>query len=396
MCGQVVQLNEAVLKTELRELVRQSVEETLNGLLDAEAAQLTGAGRYERTETRQGYRSGSYDRSLTTSAGQVTLHMPRLKGLRFQTAIIERYRRRESSVEEAMVEMYLAGVSTRRIEDVTELLWGSRVSASTLSTLNKKAYERIEAWRNRPLTGGKYPYVYVDGIYLRRNWGGTYENVSILVAIAVNRDGYREVLGAAEGMKEDKASWRSFFQWLKVRGLEGVRLLVGDKCLGLLEAAGEVWPQARYQRCTVHFYRNVLSVVPKSKSKQVALLLKSIHAQESKDACRRKAKEVVDALETLKLPEAAKKVDSGIEETLSYTDFPVEHWRRLRTNNGIERLNREIRRRTRVVGSFPDGHSALMLVCARLRHIADTQWGDAKYMDMKHLEELDASLNTTH
>ena len=154
--------------------------------------------------------------------------------------------------------------------------------------------------------------------------------------------------------------------------------------------------QQKHSIPAIHFYRNVLSVVPKSKSKQVALLLKSIHAQESKDACRRKAKEVVDALETLKLPEAAKKVESGIEETLSYTDFPVEHWRRLRTNNGIERLNREIRRRTRVVGSFPDGHSALMLVCARLRHIADTQWGGAKYMDMKHLEELDASLNTTH
>ena len=133
MCAQVVQQGEAILKTELRELVRQSVEETLNGFLDAEAEQLTGAGRYERTKARQGYRSGTYERSLTTSAGQVTLHMPRLKGLRFQTAIIKRYRRRESSVEEAMVEMYLAGVSTRRVEEVTELLWGSKVSASTLS-----------------------------------------------------------------------------------------------------------------------------------------------------------------------------------------------------------------------------------------------------------------------
>ena len=128
MCGQFVQLNEGVLKTELRELVRRTVEDTLNGLLDAEAEQLTGAARYERTEARQGYRSGTYDRGLTTSAGQLTLHIPRLKGLPFQTAIIERYRRRESSVEEAMVEMYLAGVSTRRVEDVTELLWGSRVS----------------------------------------------------------------------------------------------------------------------------------------------------------------------------------------------------------------------------------------------------------------------------
>ena len=179
----------------------------------------------------------------------MTLHAPRLKGISFETAIIERYRRRESSVEEALIEMYLAGVSVRRVEDITEALWGSKVSASTISELNKKAYVNIEAWRNRPLQGGKYPYVYVDGIYLKRNWGGEYENVAVLVAIAVNKDGYREVLGAAEGMKEDKASWVSFFQWLRGRGLEGVKLIVGDKCLGMLEAVGEVFPEAKYQRC---------------------------------------------------------------------------------------------------------------------------------------------------
>lgn len=128
------------------------------------------------------------------------------------------------------------------------------MSPSTISELNKKAYVHIEDWRNRPLQGGKYPYVYVDGIYLRRNWGGEYENVAVLVAIAVNEDGYREVLGAAEGMKEDKARWVSFFQWLKGRGLGGVKLIVGDKCLGMLEAVGEVFPEVKYQRCVVHFY----------------------------------------------------------------------------------------------------------------------------------------------
>ena len=158
-------------------------------------------------------------------------------------------------MEEALIEMYLAGVSVRRVEDITEALWGSKVSPATISELNKKAYVHIEDWRNRPLQGGKYPYVYVDGIYLRRNWGGEYENVAILVAIAVNEDGYREVLGAAEGMKEDKASWVGFFQWLKGRGLDGVKLIVGDKCQGMLEAVGEVFPDAKYQRCTVHFYR---------------------------------------------------------------------------------------------------------------------------------------------
>ena len=389
MSNNIVQFNEEIIKGQIKELVRGSVEETLNELLEAEAEKLTQAARYERSDTRQGYRSGHYDRNLTTTSGDVTLHVPRLKGISFETAIIERYRRRESSVEEALIEMYLAGVSVRRVEDITEALWGSKVSASTISELNKKAYVNIEAWRNRPLQGGKYPYVYVDGIYLKRNWGGEYENVAVLVAIAVNEDGYREVLGAAEGMKEDKASWVSFFQWLRGRGLEGVKLIVGDKCLGMLEAVGEVFPEAKYQRCVVHFYRNVFSVVPKSKVKNVAKMLKAIHAQESKKAAREKAAAVVAELKAMKLPEAAKKVADGIEETLTYCDFPSEHWVKIRTNNVIERLNREIRRRTRVVGAFPDGNSALMLVCARLRHVVGTQWGSKKYMNMKHLEAME-------
>ena len=168
----------------------------------------------------------------------------------------------------------------------------------------------------------------MDGIYLRRNWGGEFENVAILVAIAVNEDGYREVLGAAEGMKEDKASWVSFFQ--RLRGLDGVKLVVGDKCLGMLEAAGEVVPEAKYQRCIVHFYRNVFSITPRSKVKLVAKMLKAIHAQESKKAAREKAKTVVEELRSMKLKEAAKKAKDGIDETLTYCDFPSEHWTRIR------------------------------------------------------------------
>lgn len=386
MSKKIIHLNEDAIKSELKELVRGSVEETLNGLLEKEANELTQAAKYERTAERQGYRSGHYNRNLTTTSGDVTLKMPKLKGISFETAIIERYRRRESSVEEALIEMYLAGVSVRRVEDITEALWGTKVSPSTVSELNKKAYVRIEEWRNRPLEGGKYPYVYVDGIYLKRNWGGEYENVSILVAMGVNEDGYREVLGAAEGMKEDKASWKAFFVWLKERGLDGTKLIVGDRCLGMLEAAAEVFPDAKYQRCVVHFYRNVFSCVPRSKMKLVAKMLKAIHAQESKSAAREKAKQVVSDLRDMKLKEAAKKIEDSIEETLAYMDFPFEHWTRIRTNNVIERLNREIRRRTRVVGTFPDGNSALMLVCARLRHVAGTQWGNKKYMSMKHFE----------
>ena len=386
MSDKIIQLNESAIKDEIKELVRGSVEQTLNELLEQEAKELTSAAKYERTAERQGYRSGHYNQNLTTTSGDVTLKVPKLKGVPFETAIIERYRRRESSVNEALIEMYLAGVSVRRVEDITEALWGTKVSPSTISELNKKAYVHIEDWRNRPLKGGKYPYVYVDGIYLRRNWGGEYENVAILVAIAVNEDGYREVIGAAEGMKEDKASWCGFFRWLKGRGLDGVKLIVGDKSKGMLEAVFEVFPDAKYQRCIVHFYRNVFSVTPRSKVKLVAKMLSAIHAQESKKAAREKAKAVVRELRAMKLSEAAKKVEDSIEETLTYADFPFEHWTRIRTNNVIERLNREIRRRTRVIGAFPDGNSALMLVCARLRHVAGTQWGNKKYMNMKHLD----------
>ena len=380
----IIQFNEDVIKNKLNELVRGSVEETLNQLLDQEADRLTNAARYERTEARKDTRAGYYQRSLETKAGKVNLKVPKLRKLPFETAIIERYKRRESSIEEALIEMYLAGVSVRRIEDITEILWGSKVSPGTISKLNKKVYSHIEDWRNRPLDG-EYPYVYLDGIYLKRNWGGEYENVSILVALAVNNDGYREILGAAEGSKEDKESWLNFLRHLKERGLKGTQLFISDKCLGVVETLGEIFPEARWQRCVVHFYRNIFSVVPTGKVKLVAAMLKAIHAQEDLASAKEKASAVVRKLREMKLPKAAEKVETGVEETLSYMHFPREHWMKIRTNNGLERLMREIRRRTRVVGSFPDGHSALMLVCARLRHVASSNWGLKRYLNMKLL-----------
>ena len=387
MSDNIIQLNEAAIKGELKDLVKNSVEETLNALLEHEADELVNAERYERSGDRKGYRSGHYDRNFTTTSGDVTLHIPKLKGIQFETAIIERYRRRETSIEEALIEMYLAGVSVRRVEDITEALWGTKVSPGTISNLNQKAYENIEKWRCRPITG-EHAYVYVDGVYLKRSWGGEVQNVSILVAIGVDQYGYREILGAAEGMKEDRESWRNFFVWLKERGLSGVKLVVGDKNLGMLETIAEVFPEARYQRCVVHFYRNVFSVVPNGKVREVSRMLKAIHAQESLEAARIKAAQVVEKLYQMKLSSAAKKVEDGIEETLTYMRFPSQHWTRIRTNNTLERLNREIKRRTKAVGAFPDGNSALMLVCARLRHVAGTQWGNKKYMSMKHLEAM--------
>jgi putative transposase len=244
--GSVVQIDEGKIQAHLDEVVRNTVEETLNALLDAEADQLCGARRYERSEGRKDTRAGSYERQLQTKAGEVSLKVPKLRSLPFETAIIERYRRRESSVEEALVEMYLAGVSVRRVEDITQALWGTRVSASTVSDLNQKIYKQIEEWRQQPLVG-EFPYVFLDGLWLKRSWGGEVKNVSVLVAIGVSQTGYRQVLAVSEGAKEDKASWTAFLRELKQRGLCGVKLFVSDKCLGLVENLAEFYPEASWQ-----------------------------------------------------------------------------------------------------------------------------------------------------
>ena len=386
--GGIIQIDEGEFHNHLDQKVKQTVEEMLNGMLNAEADRLCNAARYERSPDRKDRRAGHYKRGLHMKAGEVELKIPKLRSLTFETAIIERYRRREASVEEALMEMYLAGVSVRRVEDITEALWGTKVSPGTVSNLNQKLYERIEEWRNSPIMGD-HPYVFLDGICLKRSWGGEVRNVSVLVCIGVTRDGYREILGVVEGAKEDKAGWLSFLRHLKQRGLKDFRLAVSDKCMGLIEGLGEVYPEALWQRCTVHFYRNVFTVVPKAKVAEVAAMLKAIHAQEDREAAQDKISAVVAKLEKLKLSRAAKLVREGAPETLAYYHMPREHWRSLRTNNPLERIMREIRRRTRVVGCFPDGKSALMLVAARLRHISGTRWGTRRYLNMKRLEEMD-------
>ena len=389
--GRIISIDEQKVKDHLGEMVRESVEDTLNAMLEAEAEVLCGAARYERTAERKDTRAGHYERKLDTKAGRVNLKVPKLRKVTFETAIIDRYRRRESSVEEALIEMYLAGVSVRRVEDITEALWGTKVSSGTVSRLNQKIYGKIEEWRNRPIEG-EHAFVYLDGISLKRSWGGEVRNVAVLVAIGVDADGYREILGVAEGAKEDAESWREFLRYLKGRGLKSVRLIVSDKCLGLIEILGEFYPDALWQRCVVHFYRNVLTSVPRSKARIVSDMLKAIHAQEDLTSAKEKVKAVVVKLESMRLSKAAKTVADGADETLSYMNFPREYWRRIRTNNPLERIMREIRRRTRVVGCFPDGKSALMLVAARLRHIQSTRWGSRVYLDMKLMKETEEAV----
>ena len=241
------------------------VTEILNRMLDAEADEIAGAARYERSDGRRAYRAGHYERDLTAKAGKMAVRVPKLKGAVFESAVIERYRRREESVEEALIDMYLAGVSTRRVDDISQALWGERMPSQTLSDKLRRVYAQIDQWRQRPLSQ-PYPYVFMDGVWHKRSWGGAVENVSVLVAIGVGSDGHREVIGVTEGMKEDSASWNSFVSSLISRGLTGVRLVTGDRCAGLVNTVSGLLPQARYQRCMVHFMRGrALESLPSSR-----------------------------------------------------------------------------------------------------------------------------------
>ena len=385
----VIRIDDARIRGHLGEMVRGTVAEALNAMLDAEADRLCGAARYERSEGRKDTRSGSYDRLLHSKAGEVNLKVPKVRRQAFETAIIERYQRRECSVEETLIEMYLAGVSVRRVEDITEALWGTRVSPGTVSNLNKKIYAQIEAWRNRPIEG-EHPYLYLDGIVMKRTWAGEVRNVSLLVASAVNSEGYREIRGIGEGAKEDKAGWSSFLRHLMDRGLSGVQLVISDACRGLAESVGDFLPDARWQRCMVHFYRNIFSHVPSTKVREVTHMLKAIHAQENLETAQDKAGNVIQVVRDQRLIRAAERVEEHIGETLTYYSFPDEHWQKIRTNNPLERIMREIRRRTRGVGAFPDGQSCLHLAAARWRHIASSKW---RYMNMAPLY---AKLNLTN
>ena len=344
MSKEIIQFDQAMFETKLDAMVRDKVEQIVNAMLDEEADLIANAARYERSDGRKAYRAGHYARRFTVKAGRLGLKVPKLKGALFESAVIERYRRREQSVEESLIDMYLAGVSTRRVDDISQLLWGERMPSQTLSDKLRKVYDQIDEWRNRPL-GGECPYVFMDGVWHKRSWGGSVENVSVLVAIGVDDTGHREVIGVAEGMKEDKARWEQFM---------------------------------------VHFMRNVLSKVPPTHREWASAALKAIFAMESRASALAKAEEVAREMESRRLKAAASCLREGIGETTTYLldEYPPEHRRRIRTNNMIERLNREIRRRTRVVGSFPDGRSALMLVCARIRYVTANDWSSRRYLDI--------------
>ena len=381
-------LDEETLRAGMREVVRSTVEEAVNGIPGAQADEMVNASRYERTDERQAHRSGHHARGLPARAGKVEVRVPKLRGARLATGAVGRHRCRGPGVEEALMEMYMLGVPAGNVEEVTNILWEEGVSAGTVSNPDQEAFARAGEWRTRP-PARERPYVFVDGTHARGNWGGAHGSVAVLVAVGVRDDGFREAMGAGRGCEGSEDSWREFLLGLRDRGLKGVRLAAGDKSAGMLGALAQVFPDAPCQRRAVHFYRNVLAKVPKRRRRQVAAQPEAIHAQESMEASARKAREVVEQPGTSKLADAASIVEEGLVETPAYARFPTGHWRRIRTNNGIERPDGEIKRRTRAVASFPDGKSATMLAAARCKFVEEGNWGSRRYLDMDLLQGWD-------
>lgn len=260
------------------------------------------------------------------------------------------------------------------------------MSASTVSRLHGRLSERIEAWRSRPLTG-EYPYLYLDGIALKMRWGGHSEGMSVLVALAVTEEGHREVVGVIAGYRESEESWRELLRDLTGRGLGGVRLVISDAGSGLLAALEDFFPAAPWQRCMVHVMRNVLNRVPRARKAEVAEALKGIWSQKSAEAARCKAAETIQYYER-SLPKAMKILGDALDATLTYYAFPREHWKKLRTNNVLERLLKEVRRRTKVAEQFPGEASVLSLTTARLHRVHE-DWQGRRYLDMTPLYEME-------
>jgi putative transposase len=381
-------LNEQDLKDYISSEIKTAVVAVMETVLNSEAEEMVRARPYERTNDRQDRRNGTRKRKLVTKVGEVELTIPRLRTIPFQSQIIARYQRMESSLEEALLEMYLQGVSTRRVTDITEALNDTTVSPMKLSRLNNKLGDKLTEWRERPLASC-YVYMYLDGTVIRARVGGKVETVAILVAMGVNQDGYREILAVAMGYREDKDSWVRLLRQLRRRGLKQVGLIVADAHAGLNEAIREVFPMSDYQRCIFHLMRNVLSQAPRRLQRDVCSSLRAVFAQENEIEARRKAKRFADQFSKI-LPQAVNCLEGGLDDALKYYRYPQEHWHCIRTNNPLERLMREIKRRLKVVGVFPSTESALLLATARLKWIHESKWAERIYLTM-NIEEIIAA-----
>jgi transposase-like protein len=356
------------------------LEAILNQVLLAQSSEQLGAEPYERTEDRIAYRNGFRDRELTTRIGAITLRVPRHRNGEFSTTMFKRYQRSEQALVLAMIEMVINGVSTRKIENITEELCGKTFSKSTVSKLCENLDPYIKAFRHRPLEK-HYPFVIVDAMYLKVREDGRVRSKGLLIATAVNENGNREVIGFKLNNSESETSWGEFFESLKHRGLSNVDLIVSDNHKGLVKAIRKHFQDATWQRCQTHFSRNVLDKAPKSQQPELKKYLKSIYNAINIDEARRFLKETLETFDT-KAPKAMELLEEGFEDVIAVMSLPEKYRKRLRTTNSIERLNEEIRRRDRVIRIYPNEASVLRLLGAVLME-QDEKWSSGrKYLDM--------------
>jgi transposase-like protein len=367
------------------DLLREMVESFAEALMSAEADALCGAGYRERSPERVNIRNGYRDRTWDTRVGTIELAIPKLRaGTYFPDWLLAPRRRAEQALVSVVADAYLAGVSTRRVEKLVQHLGIERLSKSQVSRLAKTLDELVEDFRTRPLEGCPYPYLMVDALELKCREGGRIVNVCVIHAVAVNGEGYRESLGLDVVTAEDGSAWTAFLRGLIARGLQGVRLVTSDAHPGLVDAIAATLPGAAWQRCRTHFVRNLQTRVPKAAQSLVATLVRSIFAQPDADSVHEQHGRVVSQLEE-RFPEASAMLADAGPEILAFTCQPKEHWRQLWSNNPLERLNREIRRRTDVVGIFPDRASIVRLVGAVLAEQHE-EWTIARrYMSVESI-----------
>jgi len=364
------------------DLLRAMVKEFAEALMSADADAVCGAGYGERTPERVNRRNGYRERDWDTRVGSIELAVPKLReGSYFPDWLLQPRRRAEQAFVSVIADAYLAGVSTRRVEKLVQQLGVERMSKSQVSRLAQSLDGIVEDFRTRPLDGGPYAYVTLDALVVKCREGGRTVNVCVVHAAGVNRDGFRESLGLDVVTSEDGAAWLAFIRGLVARGLAGVKLVSSDAHPGLVDAIAATLPGACWQRCRTHFMRNLLTRVPKSAQGFVATMVRTIFAQPDAATVREQYGRIVTQLEA-RFPEAAALLDEAEPELLAFTGFPKEHWRQLWSNNSLERLNKEIRRRTDVIGIFPNRPSIIRLVGAVLAEQND-EWAVARrYMSV--------------
>ncbi len=375
------------VKLDVEARVRQGVKAVLEEVLQEEMTQHLEAGYRELTPTRRGERNGHYQRNLVTPAGKIErLEVPRDREGEFVTEVFERYKRMTGDVEEAVLEMYFSGISVRKIAGVTEALSRVRVGKDAVSRIARRLEEEQKEWRDRTLEEKEYPYLYLDATYLKVRWGARVTSMALLGCVGVDEEGFREVLAVEVASAEKGAAYASLLRGLIDRGLSGVRLVVSDDHEGIKAAVAAEMPGVEWQRCTVHFERNVLSYVPTSEMSEVAEDLKAIFKVRRGKTARALAKEFV-GLYGKRFPKAVSIFEAGIEDALTYLRYPGSHHARIRTTNMLERLFREVKRRTRVVGVFPNEASASTLA-TEIALRSSEQWALKRYLTMDALEAM--------